>query len=229
MGTRTLAYIRVSTEKQVNEGVSLDAQASKVQAYAPLYELDLVDTIVDAGQSAKTMDRPGLQKALSMLKAGQAEALLIVKLDRLTRSVKDLGSIVESCTREGWALMSIGESIDTRSAAGRLVLNVLASVAQWEREAIGERTSAALQHKKAHKEKIGGALPFGWQMAADGIHLEPNSTEQNIMSEASKLQAQGLSLRKIGAALVARGYLPRNQSNEWNPRAVKDLLQAEAA
>ena len=141
MPTRTLAYLRVSTEKQADRGVSLDAQRAKATAYAQLYELELLEVIVDAGESAKSLDRPGLQRALGMLKRGEADALLVVKLDRLTRSVRDLGHLVEKYFAPGKAaLLSVGEQIDTRSAAGRLVLNVLASVSQWEREAIGERT-----------------------------------------------------------------------------------------
>ncbi len=138
MPTRTIAYLRVSSDKQADRGVSLDAQRAKLKAYAELYELDLVDVVVDAGLSAKSLDRPGLQRALGMLKAGDAEALLVVRLDRLTRSVVDLGTLVERYIAPGKAaLLSVGEQIDTRSAAGRLVLNVLASVSQWEREAIG--------------------------------------------------------------------------------------------
>ena len=148
MPTRTIAYLRVSTDKQADRGVSLDAQRSKAKAYAELYDLELVEVIVDAGESAKSLDRPGLQRALAMLKKGEAEALLVVKLDRLTRSVVDLGSLVDRYFAPGKAaLLSVGEQIDTRSAAGRLVLNVLASVSQWEREAIGERTATAMQHK----------------------------------------------------------------------------------
>src|ERR1700722_6247794 len=95
MPTRTIAYLRVSTDKQADRGVSLDAQRAKVEAYASLYDLELVEVIVDAGASAKTLDRPGLSKALGMLKTGQADALLVVKLDRLTRSVRDLCELVE--------------------------------------------------------------------------------------------------------------------------------------
>ena len=84
--------LRVSTDKQADRGVSLDAQRAKLKAYAELYELELVEIIVDAGQSAKSLDRPGLQRALAMLKEGEAEALLVVKLDRVTRSVVDLGT-----------------------------------------------------------------------------------------------------------------------------------------
>jgi len=92
--TRAVAYLRVSTEQQRDHGVSLEAQRAKVQAYAALYDVTLVSVIVDAGVSAKTLDRPGLSEALSMLRTGKADALLVCKLDRLTRSVRDLGDLV---------------------------------------------------------------------------------------------------------------------------------------
>src|SRR5215471_2442058 len=177
--TRAVAYLRVSTEKQADKGVSLEAQAANVRAYAQLYELELVDVVVDAGASAKTLDRPGLQKALEMLRTGQAEAFLVAKLDRLTRSVVHLGQLVEDFFAEGkWALLSVGEQIDTRSAAGRLVLNVLGSVSQWERETIGERTSAAMQHKASVGEYTGGDFPYGYRLGPDGERLIEDQEEQ---------------------------------------------------
>src|SRR5258708_8477261 len=87
MPTRTIAYLRVSTDKQADRGVSLDVQRAKAKVYAELYDLELLEVIVDAGESAKALDRPGLQRALGMLKRGEAEAMLVVKLDRLTPSV----------------------------------------------------------------------------------------------------------------------------------------------
>jgi DNA invertase Pin-like site-specific DNA recombinase len=202
MPTRTIAYLRVSTEKQADRGVSLDAQRAKVQAYAQLYDLDLTEVIVDAGESAKSLDRPGLQRALAMLKARQADALLVVKLDRLTRSVSDLGGLVERYFAPGKAaLLSVGEQIDTRSAAGRLVLNVLASVAQWEREAIGERTATAMQHKADQGEYTGGQAPYGRRVAAHGGRLEPDAKEQEARALARQLRSQGLSLRAVAAEL----------------------------
>jgi site-specific DNA recombinase len=177
MATTAVGYIRVSTAKQAEQGLSLEAQRAKLAAYAALYDLALVRLEVDAGESAKTLQRPGLQRALKCLKSGQAEALVVVKLDRLTRSVADLGSLIAGYFTR-YSLMSVSEQIDTRSAAGRMVLNILASVSQWEREAIGERTAAAMQYKHARHEYTGGEPPYGWQIGADGIHVEPQGEEQ---------------------------------------------------
>src|SRR6266852_6222312 len=208
--TRAVAYLRVSTDKQADKGVSLDVQRAKVEAYAQLYELDLVEVIVDAGVSAKTLDRPGLGKALGMLKTRQAEALLVVKLDRLTRSVVHLGELVADYFADGkWALLSVGEQIDTRSAAGRLVLNVLASVSQWEREAIGERTATAMQHKARQGEYTGGQAPYGRRVAEDGARLERDPHEEAARAVARQLRAQGLSLRRVAAELERRGVRSR--------------------
>ena len=147
--TRVIGYIRVSTEAQADGGASLDAQRAKLTAYAAALDLDLVAIVEDAGVSAKTLRRAGLSHALDMLDAGDASGLLVTKLDRLTRSVRDLGELVERYFAARFSLLSVADSIDTRSAAGRLVLNVLASVAQWEREACGERTRDALAQLRA--------------------------------------------------------------------------------
>jgi DNA invertase Pin-like site-specific DNA recombinase len=207
---RVVAYLRVSTDKQADHGVSLDAQRSKVETYAQLYDHQLVAVEVDAGVSAKTLDRPALQRALAMLKAGKADALLVMKLDRLTRSVRDLCTLVEKYFSDGrYSLISLGEQIDTRSAAGRLVINVLASVSQWEREAIGERTAVAMQHKAARREYTGGVAPYGFELAADGVRLQEIQAEQAIILQTRVLRSQGLSLRAVASALAQRGHLSR--------------------
>src|SRR5260370_15090992 len=208
--TRAVAYLRVSTEKQADKGVSLDAQRAKVEAYAQLYDLDLVEVIVDAGVSAKTVDRPGLQRALGMLKARHAEALLVVKLDRLTRSVVHLGQLIEDYFEDGkWALLSVGDQVDTRSAAGRLTLNILASVSQWEREAIGERTAAAMQHKASVGEYTGGDFPYGFKLGPDGEKLVERTEEQKVLTAARRLRGAGLSLRSVARELNAEGFRSR--------------------
>jgi DNA invertase Pin-like site-specific DNA recombinase len=207
--TRTIAYVRVSTTKQADEGVSLDAQRAKLEAYASLYDLQIVEVVVDAGASAKTLDRPGLARALDMLRTGKADALLVVKLDRLTRSVRDLGSLIDTYFAPGKsALMSVSENIDTRSAGGRLVLNVLASVSQWEREAIGERTSAAMQHMRTMGQFTGGEAPYGFALNEDGT-LREVEAEQVVIREARELRAAGLSLRGVAAELARAGRLSR--------------------
>ena len=222
--TRTIVYCRVSLDKQAEKGVSLDAQQAKAKAYAELYDLDIVEVIVDAGYSAKTLVRPGLERALGLLKAGSADALLVVKLDRLTRSVADLGKLVASYFAPGKAaLLSVGEQIDTRSAGGRLVLNVLASVSQWEREAVGERTSAALQHKASQGEYIGGDVPYGYRLSRDGRRLEPLPQEQALVDEARRLHMSGLSLRAVARALGALGFHTR-KGRSFEPVQVQRLL-----
>jgi DNA invertase Pin-like site-specific DNA recombinase len=208
--TRTVAYVRVSTEKQADHGVSLEAQQAKIRAYADLYSLELVEVVVDAGLSAKTLDRPGLGRALGMLKAREAEALLVVKLDRLTRSVRDLGQLVADyfAAPNGPALLSVSEQVDTRTAGGRLVLNVLGAVSQWEREAIGERTSVAMRHMSERGEYVGGAPRFGYRLAPDG-RLEAQDAEQAAIREARALRASGLSLRAVASRLEEQGFRTR--------------------
>lgn len=225
---KTIGYVRVSTEDQATDGVSLEAQKAKLQAYASLYDLELVEIIVDAGESAKSLNRPGIQRCLAMLKKGTAEALLVAKLDRLTRSVRDLGELVESYFAPGnSALMSVSENIDTRSAAGRLVLNVLTSVAQWEREAIGERTADALRHKKANGERV-GKVPFGFDLAADGRTLSANAREHEVIGLIRELNAHRRTLREIAAELTRRSIQTKEGKTGWTHTAINRILKRSA-
>src|SRR5262245_29695149 len=116
---RAIGYVRVSLDVQVQEGVSLDAQKLRIQAHCTAMDIKLVDTLIDAGESAKSLDRPGIQTALRMLKYGKADTLIVMKLDRLTRSVKGLGHLCENyfCDGKPWSLLSVSDSIDTRSAS----------------------------------------------------------------------------------------------------------------
>lgn len=205
---RVVAYVRVSTDKQADEGVSLQAQRAKVRSYAELYGLELVELVVDAGESAKTLNRPGLQRALGLLRTRRADGLLVVKLDRLTRSVRDLSSLLERYFGpNGAALMSVEEQIDTRTPAGKLVLNILASVSQWEREETAKRTASAMKHKRSQGEYTGGDAPFGYRL--EGGRLVPRADEQAIIREACALRARGLSLRAVANGLHGQGLRSR--------------------
>ncbi len=158
--SRVVGYIRVSTEAQAESGLSLDAQRAKLQAYATAMDLELVAIVEDAGESAMSLVRAGLARVLGMLDAGEVDGVLVAKLDRLTRSVRDLADLIERYFAErptvrACTLLSVADSIDTRTAAGRLVLNVLASVGQWEREVIGERTREAQDVLRDRGVKLG--------------------------------------------------------------------------
>src|SRR5260221_881239 len=108
---RVVAYVRVSTDEQAH-GVSLDAQRDRLADYCRLYGHVIVEVVADEGLSGKTLDRPGLRRALAMLKAHAVDGLIVCKLDRLTRSVRDLGGLIETYFSNGIALLSVGEQID---------------------------------------------------------------------------------------------------------------------
>jgi DNA invertase Pin-like site-specific DNA recombinase len=107
-----------------------------------------------------------MARLLALVDGGEVQAVIIAKLDRLTRSVKDLCTLLERFERRGVALVSVAESLDTGSAAGRLVLNIMTAVSQWEREAIGERTRDAMSHKRTNGERIGN-IQLGYRLSAD--------------------------------------------------------------
>ena len=142
-------YIRVSTKEQAESGLGLAAQTTKIKAHAVAYDRDLEEIIVDEGISASTLMRPGVQRLLALVAAGEVASITIAKLDRLTRSTRDLADLLELIQKYDVDLISVGESLDTSTAAGRMVINMLAAVAQWERETISERTKAALAERKA--------------------------------------------------------------------------------
>jgi site-specific DNA recombinase len=217
--TRIVGYIRVSTDKQASEGNSLEAQRARLEAYATAMQLEIVAFEVDAGLSAKSLVRPGLQRALARLDAFEADAILVVKLDRLTRSVRDLLTLIDTYFRDGQhELLSIGESIDTRSAAGRMILKILTTIGEWEREAIGERTAAVMQHMKSQGEFTGGWPPFGYRVV-DG-RLEPDAIEQALIERARAFRSAGMSLRAVAAELG-----PNNRTGRaFDPKQIARML-----
>jgi len=134
---------------------------------AVVHNAELIDLIVDGGESAKSLQRPGMEQLLALVDSKKVQAVIVAKLDRLTRSVKDLCELLERFERRGVALVSVAESLDTSSAAGRLVLNIMTAVSQWEREAIGERTRDAMRHKLSQGERAGN-IAYGYRLAGDG-------------------------------------------------------------
>lgn len=203
-----IGYIRVSTEGQAQDGVSLDAQRAKIEAWATLNDYELAAVHVDAGISGKGMaNRPGLQAALAQCQKGSA--LVVYSLSRLARSTKDTIEISERLAKTGADLVSLSEKIDTTSAAGKMVFRMMAVLAEFERDQISERTTTAMQFKKGKGELV-GAVPYGCALAADGVSLMECNAEQSVIRQARELKASGLSLRKIAAELARRGFNARN-------------------
>jgi DNA invertase Pin-like site-specific DNA recombinase len=221
---KAIGYVRVSTEKQADFGVSLEAQSEKVRAMAVVQGAELAEVIIDAGESAKSLNRPGMARFLSLVDAGAMDIVIIAKLDRLTRSVKDLAELLERFTRRGVSLVSVAESLDTGTAAGRLVLNIMTAVSQWEREGIGERTRDAMHHKRANGERV-GTVPFGFRMAENGLHLEADPAEQGILSRIRELKAEGHTTRQIADELNGQGFTTR-RGTAWRFQYVAGALRA---
>lgn len=223
---KAIGYVRVSTDQQAEHGVSLDAQAQKIRAMAVVHSAQLLDTIVDGGESAKSLNRPGMARLLALVDAGEVDAVIVAKLDRLTRSVKDLCTLLERFERRGVALVSVAESLDTGSAAGRLVLNIMTAVSQWEREAIGERTRDAMRHKRSQGERVGN-IPYGFRLGGDTVHLERDPAEQAVLDEIQHLRQRGTSMRKIAAELNHRQFCTRRGS-AWRLEHVARILNQGA-
>jgi site-specific DNA recombinase len=224
---KTIGYVRVSTDKQAEHGVSLESQEAKIRAMATVHGTDLSEVIVDGGESAKSLNRPGIAKLLAMVDAGGVGVVIVAKLDRLTRSVKDLCELLERFERRGVSLVSVAESLDTGSAAGRLVLNIMTAVSQWEREAIGERTRDALRHKRSQGQRIGN-IPFGSRLAGDGERLEPDPAEQQALEQIQALRNNGETLRGIAATLNHRAYRTR-RGTPWRLESVARVLKQVAS
>lgn len=204
-----VAYLRVSTLLQATEGHSIDAQRARVEAYALAHGLDLVSVEVDAGASAGTLRRPGLDRALALLKAGKAQTLICYSLSRLTRSVRDLCELVDTYFRDGArSLVSLTENVDTSSAMGRGILAIIVAIGGIEREQAGERTAAVKSYQRNQNRFLGGDTPYG--VTVEGGALVPVESEQSVIALARDLRASGLSYRAVASTLDERGIRARN-------------------
>jgi DNA invertase Pin-like site-specific DNA recombinase len=205
--------------------VSLDNQRAKVASYAALNDFDLVSIIADEGISAKSLKRVGIQTVIELVKGGKVDAVIVLKLDRLSRSVIDTLGLLNLFDKKNVAFHSIQDKVDTKTATGRFFLNILSSLSQMERELIGERTRDALAHKIRNLE-LCGSLPWGWTLAEDGVHLLPHPHEQKGVALIVRLRNEGYSYRAICRELTKAGYLCR--LGKWHVEKVKSILRHEA-
>ena len=208
--TRVIGYMRVSTSDQVESGLSLESQRQKLEHECARRGWEILEIIVDAGVSGKGINRKGLQTVLSRLAEGDAEVLLCAKLDRLSRSVRDVCEIGDTARMQRWSLVLMDCSIDTTTPYGNAQLTMMATFAQLERELISLRTREALAVKKAQGIKLG----------------RPVAISPEIRDMVWQLRRSGMSIRGIVTKLNADGVEP-TPGSKFHIRTIQRLLSEE--
>lgn len=216
-----IGYCRVSTESQVEKGVSLGAQKARIESWATAHDFQLIQILEDAGISGKATDnRKGLLEAVE-LACQEKAALVVYSLSRLSRSTKDTISLAEKLGKSGADLVSLSEDINTTTATGKMIFRLLAVLNEFERDQISERIRMALAHKKK-RGLVCGQIPFG--MHRNGDRLVPNREEQKVLRILKRWREKDWSLRKISEELNKRG-IPAKKGGKWYPSGVASVLK----
>ncbi|NMH72822.1 recombinase family protein [Bacillus sp. RO2] len=216
-------YIRVSTEEQVKEGFSISAQREKLTAYCKSQDWNDFKFYIDEGISAKSTDRPQLKTMLEHINQGIINTVLVYRLDRLTRSVQDLYVLLDEFQRNSCTFKSATEIFDTTTAMGRMFITIVAALAQWERENLGERVRMG-QIEKARQGQYSAKAPFGYYKNDNRLVKDPN--ESQVVLNIIRLVKEGCTIRKIAHHLddtypPIRGY-------KWHIRTILDILHNPA-
>lgn len=209
--SRIVTYFRVSTSEQGDSGAGLAAQAAKVTAERRARGWELVETFTDVASGKSMKRRPELAKALALLANGEADLLVVAKLDRLSRSMLDFAGMVGRAQLEGWGIAALDLGVDTSTPNGKLVANIIMALAEWERELIGQRTRDALVAVKARGTKLGRPST-----------LDP-ATENLIRILAS----DGVSLRGIAKRLNEQNVPTSQGGSTWYASTVRLILERE--
>lgn len=216
-------YVRVSTETQAVEGVSLEAQQARVKVWCENEGYELGGILVDAGISgSKSNNRPGLQKALNQV-CDAGGVLVVYSLSRLARSTIDAITISQRLDKSGADLVSLTEKIDTTSAAGKMIFRLLAVLAEFERDVISERTVTALSQMRKNNQRISGRIPYGYDLAGDCKTLIANAEELTTVKRIKQMRESGESLRGIAAALNADGVKSKG-GKPWGASSIQSII-----
>lgn len=203
-----LAYVRVSTDEQSVSGLGLADQREVIANEAARRGWDDVEFVADEGFSAKNLSRPGITRALEMLRTGDASVLVVSKLDRLSRSLLDFAGLMERARAEGWQLVVLDLALDTTTASGELMASVMACFAQYERRLISARTSAALQQLKRQGVRLG----------------RPRTLEASLTDRIVSARADGQTLAAIADSLNRDCVATARGGARWYPSTVKAVL-----
>lgn len=218
-------YIRVSTDEQADEGYSIDAQRERLKAYALSQDWVIQDSYIEEGVSAKNMDRPELKRLLNDLKADHSDhkIVLVYKLDRLTRSVSDLHTLLDYFDRHQTKFRSATEVYDTTTAIGRLFITLVGAMAQWERENLAERTKMGQIEMTRQGKWSGGHRPFGYDY--NNGNLEINHAEAAIVKEIYDRYLAGSGTPKILKWLNDPTHPQLASNKRWTLNNLKYVLQ----
>lgn len=215
-----IGYIRVSTDDQATEGASLAAQRHAITSECERRGWSLAHIHEDTASGKTTARRPGLAAAMAALEGKDDDcpsAVIVARLDRLTRSVADGGRLFERAKSKGWGIVALDLGVDTTTPAGELVANVMVAVGQWERRVISERTTAALAQKRREGVRLGRPPSVE--------HKDPAKAAHAVMALArlQALRAQGLSYAKCAAAMNDEG-IAGLQGGRWWDRTARLVL-----
>ncbi len=188
-------YARVSTDEQL-KGYSIEVQTEKLVQYVEFNNIDEYEIFKDEGHSAKNLNRPAIKELMKRLKTGEFQGIIVHKLDRLTRRVRDLQDIVDFMDKHNLQLISLNENLDSKTANGRFHLNILGSAAQWEREAIQERVCLGVK-QAALSGKIVGTVPFGYKYDATTGQVSINDEEAEVVRIVFNMYAKGYGSNAI--------------------------------
>lgn len=215
-------YIRVSTEKQVM-GYSIEGQITQIEQYCQFNGYELVDIYADRGISGKSMNRPELQRMLNDAKNGKLDCVMVYKTNRLARNTSDLLTIVEELHRQNVEFFSLSERMEVKNSTGKLMLQILASFSEFERNTILENIYTG-QRQRALEGYYQGNLPLGYNNIPDNKkELMINQHEANIVKYIFESYAKGHGYRKIANALNHKGYVTK-KGNPFSISAVTYIL-----
>lgn len=210
---QVLAYVRVSSEEQAHSRAGIEAQRATIEAEAKRRGWTIIDVIEDAGFSAKDLRRPGIRRAIEVLESGAARALVVSKLDRLSRSMVDFAGLMAKAQKQSWGIVALDVAVDTTTPSGEAMANVMAAFAQFERRLIGQRTKEALAEKRKQGVRLG----------------RPRSLPAAVVRRIEREHKQKRPLRQIAAGLNADGVPTAQGGKQWYAGTVRAVLQSRAA
>jgi DNA invertase Pin-like site-specific DNA recombinase len=203
----------------------MEMQERRMRDYCSALDLHVVEVVRDEGRSGKDLKRPGIERLRELVDDREVDDVVIFKLDRLTRSVIDFGTLLGELERGGVSLLSVRDSLDTSSASGRLVVNVMLSVSQWERETISERTVDALAQARANGTYL-GKPPVGYRV--ENGQLVPTE-RYAIVERVHRLKSSGMTLAAIAQVFNNERVPTGSGSGRWYAASVARVLKAPLA